>query len=366
MAANTAARVERRSYLKSIGGLVGAGILAGCAGEDQPANEPGESKEDTDADADGEYEDFPETDVRMLIPYGTGGGYDQYTRRSAPYLEEYLPGDGAFVAQNMEGAGGRIAMEELYTADPDGTTIGILEEDLIPQQLLEEMNFDIAEMSIFGNFAVDINSIFVAEDAGLRTFDEFVTAVQDDNPPLCAVQSEAGAIFPAVLGELSGLYDADKVMDNLVIHDSRGDSIQTILRGDADYTAGSWPSLLPHHADNDGGLVSLIIGTTDEEPPEQLSDAETLGSLDISNGQGIMDMTIDGRTFGGPPDMPDELVQMYRDAFSDIANDDGFQAELEEIDRPLDFVDPETQQESIENRRELWEENRDLLSKLYE
>ena len=52
--------------------------------------------------------------VRLII--GPGGGYDYWGRLVARYMAKYIPGNPAFVVQNMPGAGSVIATNYVYTS----------------------------------------------------------------------------------------------------------------------------------------------------------------------------------------------------------------------------------------------------------
>jgi len=65
--------------------------------------------------------------VEFLVPYKPGGGYDLYARALAPYLEK-LTG-ATIVVKNLPGAAGLLAVNNLYTAAPDGLTIAIANLD---------------------------------------------------------------------------------------------------------------------------------------------------------------------------------------------------------------------------------------------
>src|SRR5262249_12891267 len=65
--------------------------------------------------------------VRLIIGYGTGGGYDIYGKFFARYLGEHIPGKPTVIAQNMPGAGSRSAANWLYKVAPkDGTVLAVL------------------------------------------------------------------------------------------------------------------------------------------------------------------------------------------------------------------------------------------------
>src|SRR5690242_15684269 len=69
--------------------------------------------------------------LRMLIGYGPGGGYDIYGRLVAEFLPRHLPGNPVIIPQNMPGGGSFVAAKFMYQAAPkDGTVFGSLSQTL--------------------------------------------------------------------------------------------------------------------------------------------------------------------------------------------------------------------------------------------
>ena len=63
--------------------------------------------------------------VRLLIGYSAGGGYDTYARLLARHLGKHIPGNPTIVPQNMPGAGSLTVANFLYNVAPkDGSVIG--------------------------------------------------------------------------------------------------------------------------------------------------------------------------------------------------------------------------------------------------
>src|SRR5690242_14809133 len=61
--------------------------------------------------------------LTVVVPYGPGGGYDQWARILSPYLKKYL-GVSEVKVQNVPGGGGLIGTNQIYSAKADGLTIG--------------------------------------------------------------------------------------------------------------------------------------------------------------------------------------------------------------------------------------------------
>jgi tripartite-type tricarboxylate transporter receptor subunit TctC len=65
--------------------------------------------------------------VTMVIASGPGGGFDLWGRTVARHIGRHLPGKPTAVAQNMPGAGGFVAANNIYSVAPrDGSAMAIV------------------------------------------------------------------------------------------------------------------------------------------------------------------------------------------------------------------------------------------------
>lgn len=57
---------------------------------------------------------FKGKELRILVGYDVGGGYDIYARTVAQHLARFIPGSPAIVVQNMPGADGLKVANYMY------------------------------------------------------------------------------------------------------------------------------------------------------------------------------------------------------------------------------------------------------------
>src|SRR5205807_683334 len=69
-------------------------------------------------------QEWPQRPVRMIVPFGPGGGADIIGRIVAQSLQEKL--GQPVVIENRPGAGGTLGNEAVARADKDGYTLGIM------------------------------------------------------------------------------------------------------------------------------------------------------------------------------------------------------------------------------------------------
>ena len=94
----------------------GALILGACTGGGTDGS-PG-----ADASAGGgEAEGYPDAQITVVVPFAAGGPTDTVTRLIAEPMAAELGVE--IVVQNVEGAGGTVAAEQVANAEPDGYTV---------------------------------------------------------------------------------------------------------------------------------------------------------------------------------------------------------------------------------------------------
>ena len=119
--------------------------------------------------------------IRFIVGFSAGGGYDAYTRTIARHMGKHVPGNPAFVVDNMAGAGSLIAANYVYkAAKPDGLTIGHFIGGLFLQQLLGKpgVEFDSLKFEYIGVPAQDHFMLGLAKSAGITDPEKWVASKQ--------------------------------------------------------------------------------------------------------------------------------------------------------------------------------------------
>src|SRR5438445_10061343 len=98
---------------------------------------------------------YPTRPVRMMVPFGPGGGTNIVARLIGQWLTERL--GQTFVIENRPGAGGNLGTEAVVRAAPDGYTIALIgAPSAINATLYDNLTFnfirDIAPVAIIVRF----------------------------------------------------------------------------------------------------------------------------------------------------------------------------------------------------------------------
>ena len=94
--------------------------------------------------------------IRWIVPYSTGGGYDKYTRLISPFFAKYT---GATIRiENKPGAGGMLGVNLLFKSPKDGLTVGIINGSaMVTNQIAKTKgaNYKIEEFEFLGRIVAD-------------------------------------------------------------------------------------------------------------------------------------------------------------------------------------------------------------------
>ncbi len=101
--------------------------------------------------------------VRLVVGFGPGGGYDLISRILAKHMPEHTAGKPVFIVQNMVGAGGVTAANNVYNvAAKEGLTIAAVNQGAAMYQLLngEGAQYDPAKFVWIGSISSSNNVAF--------------------------------------------------------------------------------------------------------------------------------------------------------------------------------------------------------------
>lgn len=104
-------------------------------------------------------QDYPTRTVKIVVPFGAGGGTDTMARVVAGGLQKAL--GQPFIVENRPGASGNIGLEQVARSAPDGYTLVMITNNLaINPSLYEKVNYhpvrDFAPIALVGSSPVAI------------------------------------------------------------------------------------------------------------------------------------------------------------------------------------------------------------------
>lgn len=165
-----------------------------------------------DARADPVAEFYKGQQVRIIVGYATGGGYDVYGRLVARHLGRHIPGNPNVIVQNMPGAGSLRAVNFLANNAPkDGTVIAHFSRDMPLLAIIghnANVRFDARALTWLGSsssYDSDAYFLFVRKDAAVQSIAD---ARRPGGPPLVlggTAEGATGSDVPILLRRALGL-----------------------------------------------------------------------------------------------------------------------------------------------------------------
>lgn len=293
-------------------------ILTACGGgtentttpaaENQPAaNEPSPEAPKVD---------FPTKEITWIVPVSPGGAYDQISRITAEFMRKYLPNDQPIVIKNMPGSEWALGLGEFYKADPDGHTLSVFN---LPSNVINQLK---------GNPAYDLNKVewigrlttyplvgVVKPDSNYKSFTDMVSAT-NFKAGTVGLTSGTGLSTVATLEEL-------KIQGAIIPHKGSSEAITSLLRGDIDYYASSISSAWDLIKNKE--VVPVVVFA--DERVDLLPDVPTAKELGFER---LNDFSNPHTTIGLPPETPQEIIDIWVEAFNKTIEDPEYQKRIKE------------------------------------
>jgi len=255
--------------------------------------------------------------ISMLISYPAGGIIDQSSRIIAAKASTFL--GQTIVPNNQGGAAGRVALEALKRAKPDGTTIGVINNAVgVTLPILDKsFSFDPTKDVTPIIRAVDSPYVLVAHPGvPYRTFAEFLEYAKTNKVFYGSAGAGGGGHLAMEL-----MQAAAKISLNHVPYKGEQPALLDVLGGHVNVAilAGAAKPMV-----ESGKLIALATTSGTRWPLYPNTPTAVEAGL-----QNYVVTTWIG--FAGPPGMPAELVNRFNDAFNRALKDPEVRAKLGEI-----------------------------------
>ena len=280
--------------------------------------------------------------VRLLIGYSAGGGYDTYARLLARHLGKHIPGNPTIVPQNMPGAGSLTLANFLYNVAPkDGSVIGTFARGMAMEPLLtgQGTRFDAGEFSWLGSLNNEVSVCASWHTSDVKTMEDLETM------ELIVGGTGSGSdtdIFPTVIRNLLGVN-----MTLISGYPGGNDVLLAMERGEVDGRCGwSWSTMLSRNADwLAEGRINILVQVALAKHPD-LPDVPLITEFAETDDEAmamelIFSRQVMGRPYLAPPGVPADRHEALRRAFDATTRDPEFLADAERIQLELNPVSGE-------------------------
>jgi tripartite-type tricarboxylate transporter receptor subunit TctC len=288
--------------------------------------------------------------ITIVVGTKAGDVYDLYPRLLAEFLPKYIPGNPTIIIQNVAGAAGLIATNQVYNiAKPDGLTLGAIYPALYFEQLSKrpEVKFDWQKFTWIGSPVSSNSLMYMRSDTPYRTIEDVRSA---STPPKCGATGVTSSAYymPKLLEEAIG------TKFEIVAGYVAGQDIDlAVERGEVQcraFTINAYFAREPFITWRKKGFVRVLYQTGSKRDA-RLKDVPLFNELmdkfktpdPIRRlAQVVLASDEFGRPIVFPPGVPVDRVKIIRDAFNKAIADPALLAEAEK--RRLD-IDPASGEE---------------------
>jgi tripartite-type tricarboxylate transporter receptor subunit TctC len=226
--------------------------------------------------------------------------------------------------------------------------------------------YDMRELTPLPSAAGKVALIGVRKGTGIETATEFISAVKEGNLKFgSAGPLSAGRVIPVALGKEGDAYSYKSILDDYVYFDGKGKWYTAMKRGDVDVMAGEFSSVYRYV--ESGEVQPVLVISTEDSPPEQTPDVDTLADVDVSNPERVVTLSGAGpayRVFVGPPGIPDERAKILRTAIMKALKNSELQKEAAKANRPISPADSDATGAALKRYISVWTKNKNLLDTL--
>jgi tripartite-type tricarboxylate transporter receptor subunit TctC len=270
--------------------------------------------------------------IQLIVSTGTGATTDITARLVARYMSKYIPGNPHIVAHNMPGGGGLVAANYIYNVSkPDGLTILAVSRANYMEQMIgrPEVKADFRKLSWVGSFNKTPMMMVCRSDTPYKS----IAAIKAAKTPPRFGQSGTGSISYVFGRLLETIFDVK--FKNVTGFKSARETDLGLERGEIDCRNSSdltvirepWPGWMKEK------FVTFILQQGPEKsnliPPVptvyELAPPESKPNVDLM--EIMLAFTEFDRPFAAPPAVPQDRLQILRDAFLKMLKDKEFVAE---------------------------------------
>ena len=265
--------------------------------------------------------DYPNKPVKVIVTVPAGGGVDTVTRLVTERLRTVL--GQPFVIENRGGAGGNIAAEAVFNADPDGYTLMASQPAPLTTNvvLYKKLNFDPTLFAPVALMSSAPNVLLVRNDFPAKTAQEFIAYVKA-NPDKLNYASQGPGTTSHLTAELFNKLAGAKLQH--VPYKGTAPALNDLVAGHVDLIFMQLEAAIKLHENG----KARILAVTTEKRISTLPDVPTMGEV------GLKDFISDTwNAIAAPPKTPEPVIAKLNTAVNEALK----QPEMQEQYRKLNL-----------------------------
>lgn len=264
-------------------------------------------------------QDYPSRDIRMVVPWGAGGGTDAIVRKISTIAEEQLPV--AIYVENIEGGLSGTGVMQVMSARPDGYTLAALTYDsviTVPWQGLVP-GYEMDKLALIARITSEPDALMVSGNSDYQSLEDLLAAAKENPGAIkVGIQGLGSRVHLAMLQ----LQDATDTEFQLISYPGgAGPQKEAILSGEVEAVITSLGDFAP------------LIEAGDVRPVVEFSDSPNPAFPDvpIAPDAGV-DLQIGSFiVLAAPAGTPDDVIARLEEIFQAAHQSKEFQDWLAEV-----------------------------------
>ncbi|ETX13029.1 hypothetical protein OCH239_14780 [Roseivivax halodurans JCM 10272] len=276
------------------------------------------------------YADFPEKPVRLIVPFGAGGGTDSLARAVQAAIDKHDLLSQPLVVVNADGAAGTIGTRQALTAEPDGYTILQIHQEMFSVSAAGRVDYTPADFEPILQATSSCTFVAVPKESDMQTFDDLVARAKEGN------LKQADAIASATHFPSAQLMEAIGARWTIVPTGGTSARFASLEGGFSDFALLSTPWVERGSED----LRALAIAGPDRF--ETLPDVPTLHELGYDVEACLL------RRYWAPEGTPEDVVATLADAIEAALNTEEVQEQIDASGETLAILRGDELQQKID------------------
>ena len=176
---------------------------------------------------------YPDREIRLIVPYKTGGQSDLTARKLAKIIRDKKLLPQPVVVVNIPGANTQEGLRAAMRADPDGYTLLLHHSAIVTMKALGRISMSWHDFEMIGQALEMSNSLVVNLDSHFKTISEFIEAAKKEPGKYhIAIPGVGGVAHLALLDVLVRTGIQDKV--EITPFDGASEAVAALMGGRVD------------------------------------------------------------------------------------------------------------------------------------
>ncbi|MBM7035072.1 tripartite tricarboxylate transporter substrate binding protein [Vibrio ulleungensis] len=243
--------------------------------------------------------DYPTKNIRLVVPFGAGGGTDAVGRTLANSAKDILGQN--IAVMNRTGGAGAVGMSFGAQQRADGYTLTVVTREIASLPQMGLMQHDASDFKLIRLVNLDPAVVLVPADSPFNTINDLIAEAKKGEGKVKFASTAAPNFY------LMALEKDQNIKLNAIPYNGASEAIPAVLGKHTDVTMVTPGEAIAQL--RSGQLKAL--GVMSEDRISYIPDVPTLKE------QGVDVTTGTWRGIGAPKDTPDEIIEILGKAFDE-------------------------------------------------